>query len=147
MLRINGTATKVEGGKRWIFECEPLGFHATCNDKMKLIGLLLHSLCDWIGEDPIVMWVDEENFELIFSEPKNVMSHLIKFGRIKSKLSLSKMCSLLGTQSKTTVAQYETGKHSPGISKICELFDVLGYDVKLELVRHKRTRKSKQIAS
>lgn len=136
MLRIKGTAK--QAGEKWTVNCDAINFGMTETSKQTAMDMLLRALCEAIGSEPELMWRDDEQFELVFNNDRPVIAFMLRAAREKSNLSLSGMCALLGTQSKTTVAQYETGKHSPGIAKLCELFNVLGYDVIVDVVNHQR---------
>ena len=139
MLRIRGTATKLPSSMEWEVTCGAVNFEMVAGDRRKAVGMLLTRLCEALGSEPEVMWHDEECFELIFDDDRPIIAYMLRAARERAGLSLYKMCALLGTQSKTTVAQYETGKHSPGIAKLCELFGVLGYDVVVDVVPHQRS--------
>ncbi len=125
-------------GKFWLIEAPSLDA-MTQGHSRKGAYLMLE---DWIKSSVdlpryYVKVVDVKKGEiaLVVKDPKPIIALMLQRARSSSGVTYDKLRARLNSKSRNAYRQYETGKHDPGLSKIMELMDAVGFELEINLVK------------
>lgn len=141
-MQLKGKVTKV--GKYWAITCPALQADTQGTSRKDALAMMedwVKSMLDDQDFDVKATFTGKDEFVLSVKDAKPIIAMIVARNRNSSGLSLAEISSKLGAKSRNAVHQYETGKHDPSISKLQELVDAMGYDVRIELVPHPKAKK------
>ena len=128
-------------GKFWIVEAACLD--ATTQGRSRKEALAM--LEDWVrssldSKDYVVNVEHVSGNDAVMSveDPKPLIGLMLQRTRALSGLTYAAVANGLHAKSRNAFRQYETGQHDPGLSKLCELVGVLGFQLEINLVPYKK---------
>jgi hypothetical protein len=125
-------------GKFWLIEAPCLdALTQGCTRKEALTMLE-----DWVKSSlnchDFVVKVEHlagEDCILSVKDPKPLIGLILQRTRNLSGMTYEMIRANLDAKSRNAFRQYETGLHDPGLSKLVELVDAIGYELEINLVK------------
>jgi DNA-binding transcriptional regulator YiaG len=121
-MRFTGRIYK--DGKFWLAEIPMLDLMTqgrTKKEAYEMVADMLESMVNKAGFEVKVFAGPKGTFEIGATEPKHLISLLLRRKRESSGLSLAQVAQRLGMSSRNAYARYEQGKSTPTVEKLNEL--------------------------
>lgn len=121
-MRFSGKIYK--DGKFWLAEISILDLMTQGRTKREAYEMAVDMLESLVNKEDFTVAVykkSKDTFEVGFSDPKEMISLLLRRKRELNGLSLSQVAKRLGASSRNSYARYEQGRSIPTIEKLNEL--------------------------
>lgn len=121
-------------GKFWVIDLPVIGRSTqgfSKKEALYMITDLVKTMLDDPDYEVEAMAEGKDGFVLTVKDPMPLFAFLIKELRAMNGISIAEMARRLGGSSRNNVAQYETGKHEPGLRKFQDMLRVFGCDLEI----------------
>ncbi len=124
-------------GKFWLIEVPALDLMTQGETKREALLMIKDAIQSLINKDNVDVQVEplkDGEFIVGCSEPKFLISLMLKRQRSVQNLTIQEVVDGLGMSSKNAYAQYEQGKHEPTMSKISQFLNVINPEQRIPVV-------------
>jgi uncharacterized protein YlxP (DUF503 family) len=125
-------------GMFWVIECPTLDVSTQSETKkgaLKMMVDLVQTMVNDRKYNVSISAVGKRGFSMTFKNPTPIIAAIIARSRSSSKATLAEIAKAIGSKSPNAVYQYETGKHDPGMEKLNQLLNAMGFDIVISVVK------------
>jgi hypothetical protein len=109
-------------GMFWVIECPTLDVSTQSETKKGALKMMV---------DLVQTMVNDRKYNVSISARS----------RSSSKATLAEIAKAIGSKSPNAVYQYETGKHDPGMEKLNQLLNAMGFDIVISVVKPNKPKR------
>jgi hypothetical protein len=135
-MQILGTIWK--DGKFWVTQCPTLDVSTQSDTKqgaLKMMVDLVQTIVNDRKYSVSIKTTGKDGFSMTFKNPTPIIAAIIARSRSASKATLAEIAKAIGSKSPNSIYQYETGKHDPGMEKLNQLLNAMGFEIVISVVR------------
>lgn len=130
-------------GKFWVIECPTLDVSTQSDTKKGALQMMVDLVQTMVGDrkyNVSIRTMAKDGFAMTFKNPTPIIAAIIARSRSSSKATLTEIAKAIGSKSPNAVYQYETGKHDPGMEKLNQLLNAMGFDIVISVVKPSKPR-------
>jgi predicted RNase H-like HicB family nuclease len=125
-------------GKFWVVECPTLDVSTqseTKNSAFQMMTDLVQTMVNDRKYSVSIKTAGKDGFSMTFKNPTPIIAAIIARSRSASKATLAEIAKAIGSKSPNSIYQYETGKHDPGMEKLNQLLNAMGFEIVISVIK------------
>lgn len=125
-------------GKFWVIECPTLDVSTQAESKQSAFKMMVDLVQTMVNDRKYgvsIKTAGKGGFSMTFKNPTPIIAAIIARSRSSSKATLAEIAKAIGSKSPNSIYQYETGKHDPGMEKLNQLLNAMGFEIVISVVR------------
>ena len=131
--------------KYWVIECPTLDVSTQGDTKKAALQMMVDLVQTMVNDrkyNVSIRIMGKDQFSMTFKNPTPIIAAIIARSRSSSKATLAEIAKAIGSKSPNSVYQYETGKHDPGMQKLNQILNAMGFDIVISVVKPKKTQRA-----
>lgn len=125
-------------GKFWVIECPTLDVSTQAETKQGALRMMFDLVQTMVNDRKYsvsIKTAGKGRFSMTFKNPTPIIAVIIARSRSSSKATLAEIAKAIGSKSPNSVYQYETGKHDPGMEKLNQLLNAMGFEIVISVIK------------